>query len=347
MESTPNPTIFILSIHDGVVFNNAMDNSFWAFSQYYESAISEMKKDDILLFVKNRQPNERKKRVFAVAKLSLIFQRYNTELNQRFGPTNEQLGWDSAEPELFNQGIIYKDLIMTGEYNIYTGQKNKLSVINYTKNKYRSFSENIEKQYEDFIFSVNNPEKKHVPFKPITEMPPIIHIKSALLKLAETKKIAIETTEIKLTKLSRSKRRASEECIYDAIERSELKIKRDLADLLNANNSYKYYLETELNRILTNESNILTKTISDCIAESVNTMRAFPNQPVDSSVYSVDPNEKVVLLVKEIQKTREEHEAEANSDCDDDDDSDNDDESECDSDDDMVHTVSKYNCVIC
>lgn len=345
MNSTPNPTIFVLSIHDGVVFNNAMDNSFWAFSQYYESAISEMKKDDILLFVKNRQPNERKKRVFAVAKISLMFQRYNAELDIRFGPSNEEIGWtNSTEPELFNIGIIYKDLIMTGEYNIYTGQKNKLSVINYTKNKYRSFSENIEKQYEDFIFSVNNPEKKHVMFKPITESPSIIHIKSALVKLAETKKNAIETTEIKLIKLSRSKRRAKEEYVYDIIEQSELKIKKDLEDLIIANNAYNHFLENELKRILKNESDNLTKSISEAIANSANTKRVVLNEPTISSIYSVDPNEKVMLLVKEIQKTREEHETEANSDCDDKSECDSD--SDDDSDSDAVHAVSKYNCIV-
>jgi hypothetical protein len=344
MNSTPNPTIFVLSIYDGTLFNKAMENSFWAFREYYKTAISEMKKDDILLFVKNRQPNERKKRVFAVAKVSLMFQRYNAELDRNFGPSNEEIGWTDVESEIFNHGIVYKNLIILGDYNIYTGQKNKLSVINYTKNKYRLFSENIEKQYEDFIFSVNNPEKKHVQFKPITESPSIIHIKSALVKLAETKKNAIETTEIKLIKLSRSKRRAKEEYVYDIIEQSELKIKKDLEDLIIANNAYNHFLENELKRILKNESDNLTKSISEAIADSANTKRVVLNEPTISSIYSVDPNEKVLLLVNEMQKTREEHEAEANSDCDDKSECDSD--SDDDSDSDAVHAVSKYNCIV-
>jgi hypothetical protein len=58
MEVKRNPTMFVLSIYDGTLFNAARNYSFWAVKEHTAS-ISEMKKGDVLLFVRSKSPTRK------------------------------------------------------------------------------------------------------------------------------------------------------------------------------------------------------------------------------------------------------------------------------------------------
>jgi hypothetical protein len=45
MEVKRNPTMFVLSIYDGTLFNAARNYSFWAVKEHYTASISEMKRE--------------------------------------------------------------------------------------------------------------------------------------------------------------------------------------------------------------------------------------------------------------------------------------------------------------
>jgi hypothetical protein len=57
MEVKRNPTMFVLSIYDGTLFNAARNYSFWAVGTLHAS-ISEMKRET-LLFVRSKSPTRK------------------------------------------------------------------------------------------------------------------------------------------------------------------------------------------------------------------------------------------------------------------------------------------------
>lgn len=349
MEVKRNPTMFVLSIYDGTLFDTARNYSFWAVKEHYAASISEMKKGDVLLFVRSKKPHEkRRNRVFAVATVSLTFQRYNSEIDARFGPTNYQLNWTNVDPNTYNHGIIYKDLIMTGDYDIYTGQRNRCSVINYTKNKYRCFTKNVERQYEEFLFSLRNPEEQSRSFKPITENADVVYLKESLCELTRFEERTKVVLDYKLEQLERSKRRSREDEIFGIIEESENAIKTELYEMSNAIIASRYYLETELNEKIIEEIDILTKSINYAIAESKNVESVSSNQ-VNPVIDNKTADLSVMVLVEEMRKINKENELVLDGDFETDDDSDSDSDSvgsDQDQDQDPIHEMSKYNCVI-
>jgi phage-related protein len=86
----------------------------------------------------------------------------------------------------------------------------------------------VERQYEDFLFSLLKPEEQYASsesFKPITEKAGVVYLKESLIELARFQERTKAVLDYKLEQLERSKRR-SEKKKFDIIEESEKAIKR-------------------------------------------------------------------------------------------------------------------------
>jgi hypothetical protein len=72
----------------------------------------------------------------------------------------------------------------------------------------------VERQYEDFLFSLLKPEEQYASsesFKPITEKAGVVYLKESLIELARFQERTKAVLDYKLEQLERSKRRSREE----------------------------------------------------------------------------------------------------------------------------------------
>jgi hypothetical protein len=147
---------YTLRVGDGKNFVNSSGRCIWAIRSSNKSFLENVKKGDILWFIRNKQVEDiNTGKVIAVASFSSSNDRISGELINTY--TNEELMWDDVGGHCGSE-IHYSGLYNLTDKNVFTGQKGRTTVCNYDNFKEPLLIQ-LRREY-DYICKYSNTPRK-------------------------------------------------------------------------------------------------------------------------------------------------------------------------------------------